>query len=228
MRFGSLIFLPVLLSVHLLFLFYALAKRAFKCAVSLLPGGRRTNSRRLADLRPPRHLALILVPGSSRRTPLSSWQARQDRATFLKSVETAVEWCAAQDIPEISMWDTGRGESWSGAFASHTDETGLTEDSLEELQSRLVTRPPSPPSSSASASGLESPGIKQRYMPRPLHGRQFDDVVTLNVWVHADSMLTHRVSQSILKSSSSQSQPNLQVSLFTFSHRLLLRPTYRL
>lgn len=111
MRIGSLTFLPVLLSVHLLFLFYALAKRAFKCAVSLLPGGRRTNSKSLADLRPPRHLALILVPGSSRRTPLSSWQARQDRATFLKSVETAVEWCAAQDIPEISMWDTGRGES---------------------------------------------------------------------------------------------------------------------
>lgn len=94
----NLLLLP-LLAVHVLFLAYALIKRVLNVL----------GSTPAKYARPPKHLALVVVPGSSRRVPLSLLRQHEDEAAFVSSVETALDHCAALRIPELSIWDTGRG-----------------------------------------------------------------------------------------------------------------------
>jgi hypothetical protein len=118
----NILLLP-LLAVHVLFLAYALVKRVLNVF--------STSSERYA--RPPKHLALVVVPGSSRSVPLSLIRQHEDEAAFVSSVETALDHCAALRIPELSIWDTGRGMS-----SADTLTPGLTQRCMNRLENSVM------------------------------------------------------------------------------------------
>ncbi|WVR03330.1 hypothetical protein IAU60_000321 [Kwoniella sp. DSM 27419] len=130
---------PLFILLHLSFVLFSLLLRTCEAFSDPLRSADDDDSDEVTQkssdtngqqLKPPRHLGLVLVPSASHGTA-----KRNERAALVESVRRAVAWADERGIPEVSVWD------------GH----GLTQSALPTLMDHLSPRlPPSPPSSTPS------------------------------------------------------------------------------